>query len=400
MAVLIVIFCLFWVFYAYFGYPALLFALCSFRRRPGVQDLAEEELPGLTMVVPAHNEALVISQKIANFLSLDYPKDRLRLVIGSDGSTDGTASRAAEVSAQAPQVTVLAFDERKGKVNVINRIVPTLRTPLVVLSDANTHYDRGSLRRLVRHFSDGRVGAVCGRLLLVQEGEDACEEETVYWRYETFLKLRESQLGTMTSINGQVLAFRRELFVGLPEDCITEDQYLGLQILLRGFQIRFEPEALVREPVGSLAVEKARRLRISTGNFQTFFKIGYKALNPGLGFAAFAYLSHKVLRWCVPFLLALAFAACWMPGGPIWLRWLGAIQAVFYASSALFGSLPCTRRARVLRLGHYVVSMNLVVLRGFVKFVRGNPVFPWPRTARTAFPADTDVSDIRGIPPV
>ena len=368
--------------YAYFGYPAILFVAHAFRKPRPIHDLGDSELPGVTMVVAAYNEASAIADKVRNFLSLEYPADKLRLIIGSDGSNDNTAALALSAAAGDNRVTVLDFKERRGKVNVLSDIIPRAETPIVIISDANTMYRPDSIKKLARHFSDDKIGAVCGRLLLTPTADQPSIEENIYWKYETFIKRVESDLGCLTSINGQVFALRRNLFEPPPPDTITEDQFIGLGIIRKGFRIRFEPLAIVTEPVGSIETEHRRRLRISAGNFQTLFRAGLFLLNPLRGFPAFAYVSHKVLRWKVPSAMFLAFvlniALITLPGA----AWLLAAQTAFYVLAALPAIFPPLRKISVLRLIHYFVSMNITIALGFFRFLLLPQRAMWERAQR------------------
>jgi cellulose synthase/poly-beta-1,6-N-acetylglucosamine synthase-like glycosyltransferase len=368
--------------YAYFGYPAILFVAHAFRKSQPVHDLSDDELPAVTMVVAAYNEAAVIADKVRNFLSLEYPPDKLGLIIGSDGSSDNTAALALEAAAGNKRIMIIDSKERRGKVNVISDIIPRADTPIVVISDANTMYQPNSIRKLVRHFADDKVGAVCGRLLLTPSIAQPSIEENVYWKYETFIKRLESDIGCLSAINGQVFALRRDLFEPPPPDTITEDQYLGLRIMHKGFRIHFEPLAVVSEPVGSIETEHRRRLRISAGNFQTLFRAGLFLLNPLRGFPAFAYVSHKVLRWMVPLamllVLALNTALINLPGAV----WLLTAQAVFYSLAALPAIISPAKKLSPLRTIHYFVSMNITIARGFFRFLFLPQRATWERTHR------------------
>ncbi len=370
------------VLYTYFIYPALLLLMNRLKRHEPISDLSDGDLPEVCMVVAAHNEAKVIADKVGNFLEIDYPAEKLSLVIGSDGSDDGTADIAREAAGGDGRVTVRQFDENRGKVNVLNDLMESTETPIVIMSDANTIYEPGSVRRLVRHFPNEKVGGVCGKLLLTVEGGDASREEGLYWRYETHLKRLESGVGSISSINGQIFAFRRDLYESLPADAITEDQHLGLQILAKGRRILFEPEAVAREPVGSMETERARRLRISTGNFQTLFRAGLAMLNPLAGFPAMAYVSHKVIRWTVPLLMATALVS----NGLLWRieagMWLLICQGAFYGIALLPAAVPPLRAIAPLRLAHYFVSMNLTIARGFFMYLRRPQRAAWNRTGR------------------
>jgi len=368
--------------YAYFGYLSILVLLGMFRTPRHIRNLPEESLPPVTMIVSAHNEVAVIAEKVRNFLSIDYPEDRIELVIGSDGSDDRTTDVALRAAGGSPQVRAIRFETRRGKASVLNDLVAWAGEGIVVVSDANTMYEADAVRKLVRHFADRRVGAVCGRLVLRSASSDACLEEGLYWRYENTLKRLESDLGGLVAINGQVMAFRRELYAWLPADSITEDQYLGMMIILGGHRVRFDATAVASETVGSLAEEKRRRARISAGNIQTLLRVGLRILNPLKGFPAFAYLSHKVVRWMVPFALGLSLISSGLLWRHDYARVLLGAQGTFYGVAVVGAVFPFLRRLLPVRLVHYFAAMNTRILLGFASYAMGRQSARWLRSAR------------------
>lgn len=258
--------------------------------------------PTVTLVVPAHDEERCIQAKLENSLSLDYPEGKLEIVVGSDGSTD----RTDELVAACPDPRVsLSPAPRGGKVAVLNRCVPAARGQVVVLTDANTLIDRGALLRLARHFEDPEVGAVCGRLSLFNPTRPEFEE-SLYWTYETLLKLYEGKHGAVLGANGGLYAIRRELFERLPPDTIVDDFVIPVRILARGYRVLFDPDAGAREETTEdYRLEFARRARIAAGGFQSLGLVP-QMLSPRRGFPAYAFWSHKVLRWTAPLLMVLA----------------------------------------------------------------------------------------------
>jgi cellulose synthase/poly-beta-1,6-N-acetylglucosamine synthase-like glycosyltransferase len=337
--------------------------------------------PNVTLVVPAYDEEGCIGAKLDNSLSLDYPAPRFEVLIGSDGSTDRTDGLVQ--ACPDPRVRLSAA-ARGGKVAVLNRCIPAAQGEIVVLTDANTMIDKRAVRRLVRHFADPSVGAVCGRLKLYNRLRKEYEEST-YWTYETLLKLYEGKHGAVLGANGGLYAIRRALFAPLPPDTIVDDFVIPLRILEAGYQVRFDPEAAAyEETTEDYACEFARRARIGAGNFQSLSRLP-GLLNPSRGFAAYAFWSHKVLRWCAPLLLALALmanAALAFRSGVYLAIFVG--QLGFYALAALGASpLPSGGLRRVASPARYFVAMNLALLVGFFRFLRGSQRAAWDRTART-----------------
>jgi cellulose synthase/poly-beta-1,6-N-acetylglucosamine synthase-like glycosyltransferase len=382
------------VAFSYLGYPLVLAAWESLRearaalrflgggpdRRAGAADPAA--WPRVSLVFSAFDEEACIRQKIENCLALDYPPDRLEIIVGCDGCGDRTADIARAIGGARVQVQELS--PRSGKASVLTRLVPAAQGDIVVLTDANVVLERGALRALARRFRDPSVGAVVGRLRLINP-ESHEVEEGVYWRYETFLKYYEGKHGCVLGANGGIYAIRRLLFSPLGADTVTDDFVVPVRIAVRGWNVLFAPDALAFEQAaGDSAREFVRRARIGAGNWQALARIP-DLLDPRTGFLFFAFVSHKLIRWMAPFLLAGALAAnvatALAPGA--WgYRTLLAAQVAFYAlalAGRVRGEGPLGRTAAI---AHYFVAMNAALAVGLWRFARGTQPAAWERTPR------------------
>ena len=363
----------------YFLYPLWLLLLSRLRPAWRGTQAGPGAWPTVSLVVAAHDEASCIEEKLCNSLALDYPPDRLEVLIGSDGSIDGTD---ALVRAYPDPRVQLSAAPRAGKTSVLNRCIPAARGEVVVLSDANTRIEPGALKALVRHFADPEVGAVCGRLQLYNPTR-AEYEESAYWKYESWLKAMEGTQGAVVGANGGLYALRRELFRPLPPSTIVDDFVIALRLLDQGYRVLYEPEALAEEETTEdYDREFARRARIAAGNFQSLGLVP-GLLSPLRGFPAFAFWSHKVLRWCAPALMLVALAANAALLDQPFYRFTMAAQVGFYAL-ALLGSMavgPSLLR-RVAGVAYYFVTMNLAIVVGFWRFLRNSQAAAWERTAR------------------
>ena len=372
------------VAYTYLGYPVLLFFAASvaqagrdmrflFSRRNRRRQSGH--LPKVSLIVAAYNEEAVIAEKVANCRELDYPADRLEVIIGSDGSTDGT--EAAVKSCDDSRVRFFGFAERRGKVSVLRDCVEQATGEILVLSDANTMFRREAVRKLVRHFTDPDIGAVCGELVL--EAEEGSEPaEPAYWRYEVMLKFLESRLDSVLGANGAIYALRRKLFPQVPRHLITDDFVIPMKVKSQGYRVVYDPEAVATETNRSTAAsEFRRRARIGAGNLQALYHCR-DLLLPWKGPVAFSFWSHKVIRWLVPFLLLAAFVANLFLLGAWWGRALFGLQVVGYALAGV--SLLCpslVARVGLLRLPGYFVVLNAGLFWGFVTFARGRHGPTW-----------------------
>ncbi len=391
MVAVLVLGALFLLLHTYVLYPLCLIALDALQQARGNLRyllLGQERrappsptLPDVTLVIAAYNEETCIGQKIANSLALDYPRERLEIVVGSDGSTDGTDA----IVRGCPDSRVrLSTAERAGKTSVLNRCIPQARGDIVVLTDANTLLAPDAIRRLVRPFSDPDVGAVCGQLRLFNPRVREYEE-SAYWKYESLLKLYEGKRGAVMGANGGLYAIRRRLFDRLAPETIVDDFVIPMRILSRGFRVMYEPEAVAREETTEdYAREFGRRARIAAGNFQSL-RMLRGLLAPSAGFASFAFWSHKVLRWCAPALMAVVFfGSALLLASPLF-RALFATQLVFYLL-ALVGRMAVLRGAprRVASFAYYFVTMNWAMVVGFWRFLRNAQRATWDRTTRAA----------------
>jgi len=336
-------------------------------------------LPRVSLVIAAWNEAPVIREKIENALALDYPPQLVEIVVGSDGSDDGTDEI---VSSFADPRVRLDRADRAGKIAVLSRVVPTTSGEILVFSDANTMFEADALRKLVRHFADARVGCVCGRLRLYNRRQETFEE-SAYWIYESFLKLREGRRGAVMGANGGIYALRRSLFPALPANTVVEDFVIACRCLLRGRRVIYDPEAVaLEETTEDYAKERRRRVRIAAGNFQALGLVG-GLLDPRQGFASFAFFSHKLLRWMAPlFLVGLLASSAWLFPEPLYAAALG-FQICFYWLAAIGWAVRLPGAlGRLASLARYFVEMNVGMAHGFLRWIAGTQKVTWQRTAR------------------
>lgn len=375
--------CLAIVAYGYAGYPLVIDLLArGFGRAPDPPaDPAPDDWPRVSLLLAAHNEEAVLAATLRNALAMDYPADRFEVVVGSDGSSDGTARIARGFAGQG--VGLLDFPDRRGKAAVLNDAIPTLRGEVVLLSDANTMIDPSAARRLARWFVRAEVTSVCGRLVLVDPGSGR-NADGLYWKYETFLKVRESRLGALLGANGAIYAIRRDRYVPIPVGTVVDDFVIPLLARLRhGGAIEYDAEAVaVEETAPDVAGEFRRRRRIGAGGWQAIGLLG-ALLDPRRGWVALAFASHKVLRWLVPFALLGMFGAnLALLGRPGW-AWALAGQVGFYAASALVPARPA-RWLRPLRLAPLFVGMNAALLLGWWDWATGRRGGTWAPTSRPA----------------
>jgi cellulose synthase/poly-beta-1,6-N-acetylglucosamine synthase-like glycosyltransferase len=382
---------LFWlcaglVAYAYAGYPPLIWLLSRlFGRKVEPPAVEGADLPWASLLIAAYNEDEVIAERLENALTMDYPPEKLEIVVGSDGSSDDTAAIVRRFVGE--RVRLLDYAQRRGKASVLNSAFPELTGEVVLLSDANTQIDPAAARKLVRWFRDPSVGAVCGRLVLT-DPETGRNVDGLYWKYETFLKRCEGRLGALLGANGAIYAIRKGLYEPIPAGTIVDDFVIPLLAKQRtGCAIVYDCEAVAREETApDVGAEFHRRCRIGAGGFQSIGMLR-GLLSPRRGWVAFTFLSHKVLRWLCPFFLVGMLATNLLLANRTPYQVLLAGQAALYVAALTGALLPGRSRVlKLLRVATMFVSMNVALLVGFWRWLGGRQKGTWRRTARAAQP--------------
>ncbi|MGE0486811.1 MAG: glycosyltransferase family 2 protein [Gammaproteobacteria bacterium] len=378
---------LFWLsawlaLYPWLVYPPLLWLLARLRPRQGRPD-ADFELPALTVVVSAHNEAAVIEEKIRTTLATDYPADRLTALVVSDASTDDTNAIVTRLAAETPNVRLLAFEEHRGKTAGLNLAMAEIETPVVVFTDANAIFEPVALRRLVEPLADPAVGYVVGAQHYARDEAGAAgENEGLYWRYELALKTLESRFDSVVGGDGAIYAVRRELYRELAAEDIN-DFVNPLQVIAQGYRGLFQPEARAfEEPADDFLKEFRRKRRIVCRSWGALTRYWPSLDLPRYPRFTFMLFSHKVIRWFTMLWLVLAGAAALVltarGAGGIYVLALFALVGLF-ALGALGRkavhageSLPAWQS-----VPYYFLLSNYAALLGVVDYLRGNRYVTW-----------------------
>ncbi|MCK5101993.1 MAG: glycosyltransferase family 2 protein, partial [Cyclobacteriaceae bacterium] len=289
--------CIFIIIYTYLGYGIVLLLLVTVKRLFKDNDaIISYYQPNVTLLIAAYNEENYIKEKIANSLSLDYPKDKIEFLFVTDGSDDATP----EIIKKYPQIKLMHRPERQGKIMAVERAMSEVRREIVVFTDANTLINKEAINNIVQHFANERIGVVAGekRILNKEVDEAAGAGEGFYWRYESKLKKWDDELCSVMGAAGELFAIRTELFEPIPKDSLIEDFYMSFRIIQKGYKIAYEPEAYtLEEPSASVNEELKRKIRIAAGGIQSIVRLK-ELLNPfKYGIITFQYISHRVLRW-------------------------------------------------------------------------------------------------------
>ena len=289
-------------------YPLALRALAQPGPMPASPPLPGR-LPSVAVVMPAHNEEAFISRKIANLAALDYPRDRLSVVIVLDGCTDRTYEKAVAALDgldDALNVHLLRYRDNRGKVAALNAGLAATRAELVALTDVSAELPPDALRRATAHFADPAVGVVCGTYALAVPGS---EGERAYWAYQRRIKVAEASVAAPMGAHGAFYMLRRSLVAPLPEDTINDDFILPMEIVAQGYRAIYDERIAVRELESAPPqLDFRRRQRIGAGNLQQALRL-WRLADPRRPDLAFVFASGKMLRAVMPFLMVLLVAA-------------------------------------------------------------------------------------------
>jgi cellulose synthase/poly-beta-1,6-N-acetylglucosamine synthase-like glycosyltransferase len=356
--------------YAYLGYPLTLVLL----RLVIYHKVRKHPIePLVSLLIPAYNEADVIEQKIRNSLALDYPPDKLEIVIACDGPKDGTAGIARRAAA-GTSIRILEYPVNRGKIPTLNAAVRELRGEIVVFSDAAAMLYPDSVRNLVANFADPEVGAVSGKYTVIRADEvDIGKSEDLYWKYETYLKTQESELSSTLGAHGHLHAIRRELYPFPAPGTINDDYVIPVSVLAKQYRAVYEPAAIVYEAAREMT-GFGRRVRIMAGNLQQIREIKglFSPLQPLL---LFFFLSHKAIRLMVPFAMVAALVAnLFLLGSPVYFALLCA-QAGFYGL-ALVGT-AWRLKPKILMLPFYFCMINAAVFFGLYHALTSRRRMAW-----------------------
>jgi len=389
------------IVYTYFGFPLLLFVRSRlFRRPPQSADIT----PSITMVIVAHNEAAVIGSRLDNVLTMDYPRERMSVLVASDGSDDGTDEIVAGYARQGIR---LLRCPRGGKVATLNAAAVQAQGDILVFSDANTLCASDALRRLVRPFADPRVGGVAGHQLYsaVRTSSSAEFGERAYWSFDQAQWNWQSAAGTLTTTTGALYAMRRSLFEPIPPG-IVDDGANSFRIIERGYRIVYEPNAIAMECVApSWKSEFRRKVRLCAMAFATVYAFR-KLLNPWrYGFFSLQLFSHKILRWMIPWpLLGLFLSSLLLSRSSPFYAIAFLLQAVFYAMALMVAITPepmmqKSSLPKAFTLPFYFCLAYAGSLRAQWNTVCGRIWYSWDATPRVLQMPERASEDPRRVTP-
>ncbi len=385
---------LFWtllglMIYSYFGYTIILAFIVIIRKTfsQNKENDKPDFFPDITIVVAAYNEEKNIDDKVQNSKLQDYPQNKITQLWINDASTDETKALLAKY----PNIKVLNQPERKGKIAAINLAMSHVTSPITIFSDANAMLSLNAIRKIVEPFSNTKVGCVAGekRILLNTQENAAATGEGIYWKYESLIKELESNCNTTLSATGELYAIRTNLYEIVKDNTILDDFAISTNILKKGLLVKYIPDAYACERASAnISEEKKRKIRIAAGSFQSLFR-NLELLNPFKHpFLTFQYFSHKILRWfllplslfLIPILNVLILLKDWH--NTLYLITFAIQLLLFFAITLGWLLKDKVVTSRWIFLPYYLFMMNISVVQGFFRFLKGTQNVKWDKSLR------------------
>ncbi len=371
---------LFWlcaltILYIYIGYPLAIYLLSTFFHKP-VRNGDYE--PQVSVVIAAYNEERNIEATIENKLALEYPHNKLEIIVVSDGSTDRTDEIVKRYAKD--RVRLIRQEPRSGKTSALNLAVPQAQGEIIVFSDANSIYAPDALRHLVQNFRDPDVGYVTGKMIYINpDGTMIGDGCSAYMKYENFLRAIETNIGSIVGVDGGIDAMRKELFLPMQPDQLP-DFILPLANIKKGYRVVYEPRAVLKENALKHSVDEySMRVRVSLRALWAMFEMR-ELFNPrDYGIYAIQLLSHKLLRYLAfIFMLGAYVSNLFLIGRSRFLKLSYTFQNIFYVSALVGHKGEKTgSKLGIFYIPHYFVLLNLASAHAFVKFLKGQKQTTW-----------------------
>jgi cellulose synthase/poly-beta-1,6-N-acetylglucosamine synthase-like glycosyltransferase len=363
-----------------------LLQILSTNKKEKTQTSSNSELPYLTVIMSVYNEEAILTKKIDSILASNYPKEKLKIIVGSDASTDKTNSILQAYEAKVECFKAHIFDDRQGKPALINKLVGLSESEILIMTDAKVIFHPDTVRLLAAHFLNPSIGIVGGNILKQKIEKDGVSiQEQAFMSREILMKYREGLIwGSTVGVYGAIYALRKELYTVVPAGYAVDDFFISMNVLRKNKKAILDINSITYEDVPNLLSEEYRRkVRISTGNYRNMGFFFRELLTPWKG-ASFAYISHKVIRWLGPFLL-LAFM----------LSNIFLFNTHEFYKYAMFGWISILLLPIIdfflskigihvvfLRFVRHFITMNIALLHGFINNLGGIRKDVWQPTNR------------------
>jgi cellulose synthase/poly-beta-1,6-N-acetylglucosamine synthase-like glycosyltransferase len=360
---------------SYVLYPVIIWAIGKIRPF-SVQKAAIS--PSISVIIPAYNEAHCIQKKIRNTLALEYPEDKIEILIGSDGSADETVTMAEQCANE--KVKIIDFKENRGKTAVQNDLVNSSKGELLAFTDAASFLSKDALRMIARNFADKRVGCVAGRMRFNDtDASITAESQGIYWKYESRIRELESKIGNLIGVDGPLYAVRCDSYAPLESNMIS-DLLTPLLVLEKGKKVVWEPDAVVREDPTQKADQEFNTRRRITLRGLTGLAAHARLLNPlKHPILAVQIIFHKILRWFVGPIVVFNILSCLvLAGNWLFFKAILVLYLLFFLSAGLgWYSERNGLKSRMLAVPYYFSLVNLAATMGIFDFLRKKQAVSW-----------------------
>jgi len=371
---------IFLILYHYILYPILLAFIAIFKKDKIYQ--TNDNYPSVTLLIVVHNGENLIVEKIKNSINLKYPRDKIEIIIASDGSDDRTAERTKPFINNG--IRFFDYPIHEGKIAAINKTVTACKGEIIVFSDIDAQLHRDAILKLIARFTNPKIGGVCGKKCVIKEKNIFSIPQVLYVSYENFIKKMESKISNIATNTGILYAIRKQLFTKIP-DSVTDDLFNALNVVKQGYRFVYEPDAkaFILAPSQNPQHEVERRRRIVSQSLRGLWYMK-RLLNPfKYGFFSVMLFSHKILRRLIPiFLLILFFSSFYMSFKNKAIALFFILQLFFYSQALVYHlNITPSWLRKLTSVSYYFYLGNLGTFLGLMDFIRGKKISKWePRT--------------------
>jgi len=384
------------LWWQFIGYPLLMLWVSKYK----IKCFKDFELqkPFISIIVPTYNEELSIASRVENLLGQDYPKDKYEIIVVDSGSTDDTPTIAEKLSIIHPQVLLIQQGQRKGKGSAINLAARSANGEIILVTDANTSFDSNVLKTMIPHFSNSKVGAVGGRLILANTDNNLVSASSVYWEIEKILRQGEAVIDSACLFHGEINAWRKGV-VQADEYSLSEDLDMAIRIRRKGYKIEYESKAIALEPGPTTISEQIiQKKRTTIGTIQCLINNISYLFFPCDWYRLLIFPSHKLLQILSPFLMI----GCIMLGLYLSIHYLWEFVLIYSVCYAIFSSVSFIILSNKLNFNwtkkenkknnngspplaviSYVLLHEVIILLAWWHYIRGTYTVTWQKTRTT-----------------
>lgn len=376
-------FSLLFIIYTYLGYPVLLYLWSILT--PAKNPATAHFTPPVSVIIAAKNEEANIQRRLENIFQQEYPQDKIEIIVVSDGSRDRTNAiieeiierSAASADSERARISLIKLQDSKGKPTALNTGLNASTGEFIIFADARQQFDSKAIQNLAANFADPSIGCVSGELLFYESEDSSIKSEMgLYWKLEKSIRKLESKIGSVAGATGAIYAIRRALYMNLPEETLLDDVLIPMNIVMQGHRTVFESKAQAYDVISKdISQEWRRKVRTLAGNWQ-FFSIKPELFSPRTNPIWFRFISHKIFRLLVPFLLIILFLSSCLIDKPLF-RIALLLQAGFYLLALAAHMSPAFRNTKLIKIIYFFTFLNAASIAGFWLWMKGDLSKAW-----------------------